>query len=177
MNCSNETILDDLNQKFKNFIFNYKKIIFGGEIQIFFIKNNNEVELKDNWEKISEFIATNFQVNLNDEFSVWNIYLFFILKDNVNNEIKYQIENDTFSSRKIVIVGENNFDKIINEHIINNNLTLINKVTPDEVEFIPNSIIWDVLEGKTLRKIKRTSDAEPCFDKIIEKLKQQENEI
>lgn len=177
MSCLNDKILDDLGQRFENMKFSYREISFGGNIHVFFVTDIEETDLKEYWEKISEFIATNFQVSLDEEFSVWNIYLFFLVKENVSNEIKYQIENDTFSSRKIVINRETDFDKIINEHIINNNLTITPQKKSDDIEFKPNSIIWEVLERRTLKKKRRTYEAEPALDEIIVKLKEVENEI
>lgn len=87
---------------------------------IFLISSDEITYLKDNWDDFSVFLATSFQSNLESEFSVWNMYIFYIVNFEVSKELKYKIENDTFSSRKIVIDKPMSFDQIINDHILNN---------------------------------------------------------
>ena len=174
----NSGLIKSFCSQFKNLELIHKIVPFEkGSAHALLIKTINAESLKADWIKISNFIALNFQNKLENDFERWNIYLFFLVHNEVSNEVKYQIENDTFSSRKIVIVGENNFEEIIKAHIINNNLTITSKRKFDNVEFKPNPIIWETIEGKILKKTKMTSEARPALELIIKKLKQLENEV
>src|ERR1044072_8817289 len=106
MTYSIETFLEDLRQKFSDLSFDYKRVPFKGEIPCFFVYVSNEDLMKAKWMAVSQFIAGHFQSGLINEFSVWNIYLFFIIPETISDDLKYTVENDTFSSRKIVITPQ-----------------------------------------------------------------------
>jgi hypothetical protein len=122
MPYSIELVLLDLKEKFKGLTFEFEIVKFGGEVAVFFIHADSEEDLCMNWTKVVEFIAGNFQVNTEQEFTVWNIYLFFLLENRISKSLQYQIENDTFSSRKIIICGQADKKAITDEHIRNVNL-------------------------------------------------------
>lgn len=61
--------------------------------------------LNDYWEDLTENIAVNFQINLEKEIERWNIYLLFLLENEVLKEIKYKVEQDKYSCRKLVEDG------------------------------------------------------------------------
>ncbi|HAF30875.1 MAG TPA: hypothetical protein DCG75_17695 [Bacteroidales bacterium] len=63
--------------------------------------NDNEI-LNDIWEDLTENIAINFQINLEKEIERWNIYLIFLLENEVPKEIKYKVEQDKYCCRKLV---------------------------------------------------------------------------
>ncbi|TBU98896.1 hypothetical protein DNJ95_06500 [Stutzerimonas kirkiae] len=72
------------------------------------------------WGQIASIIAYEFQAKLDNKLEAWNIYLVFIVSDPVSKSIKYQIENDKFSMRKLV-VGDVRADFSI-EDFLNNEL-------------------------------------------------------
>lgn len=59
--------------------------------------------ISESWEKIVGLIAGIYQSALTNEFSKWNIYLVFFSKEPLDLALKYKIENNKFSMRKIVI--------------------------------------------------------------------------
>ncbi len=145
---------------------NYNTIEFGlGKVHAFFIQTD---ELSELWKEMRNFIAIKFQNKLTIEFERWNVYVFYMVESPIDNELKYQIENDTFSSRKIVIEGNYNIDKIIDEHIRNSDIN-IESNTSSESNFTPNPLICNQIKdieakGKLTQKIK---DAHEEIVKII----------
>lgn len=159
-----------LKNKFSDILFEYREINFGGTIPAFFINIKDEENLRAQWKAVTEFIAINFQSSLKNEFSVWNVYLFFVTPDVISDELKYAIENDTFSSRKIVITPELEIDAIIKEQILNTDLSITPTIVKQEAQFAPNSIVWEYLNQIPPKK-KVTEEITAGLNLIIEKLK------
>lgn len=99
------------------------------------ITNNNKT-LDSNWEQISSLICAEYQTKLDDEFSRWNIYLVFLSSQPVENKIKYEIENDKFAVRKIIIdnlkdeLDDNKIIELLNERILSSDVLLNNPDVP-----------------------------------------------
>ena len=172
MSYLTDDLQNALNNKFPNIPFEYREVNFGGTIPAFFINIKEEESLRSQWKTVTEFIAINFQSSLKNEFSVWNIYLFFITPDSISDELKYVIENDTFSSRKIVITPEIGIDAIIKEHILNTDIDINPKIVKQEEQFAPNPIVWEYLNQIPPKK-KVTEEITSSLDLIIEKIKTQ----
>jgi hypothetical protein len=154
----------------------YRTVGFGeskAEAYAFFISFLNEADLCTTWAEVRNFVAYRFQANVNDEFRKWNIYLFFILPGPISLDIKYRIENDTFSSRKVIIEKEMNQDDIITEHIINKlsfNTNAVYNATTDVYNY--DEVIkkaFETFEVKGKKKV--TLDSKKAFDEISEALK------
>ena len=161
------------NQEFPKMKVEYRVINLGNSnAYAFFIACESEVILRNNWIKIRNYIATKFQTHISDEFGKWNIYLFFILEQEISLELKYKIENDVFSSRKIIIENGDSFERIISNHILNS-LDFGNDGTrPQEQIFVPNKIIYDELTDIQLKgKRKVTMDIKAAFEMIVQKNK------
>ena len=73
----------------------------------------SEEELRVKWRKIRNSIAEKYQLEDIDDFERWNFYLFYVVNDKrkLNRSLKYEIEHDTISSRKI-IVSKSEFEDI-----------------------------------------------------------------
>lgn len=172
-------VMDAFNQQFEGVQLSHKAVDLNkGLIHTFFIECPSKVSLKNNWREVSNFIALHFQNKLENEFERWNLYLFFLIEQGIGNDLKYQIENNTFSSRKIIIDSETDQDSIINNHILNSNLSISKecaKVVDDN--FQPDPLVWDILKGKTLKKAKITSEAERSFNQLVEAIKKEGHEI
>lgn len=71
----------------------------------------SEDELRNTWRNIRNHVATKYQIQDIDEFMRWNFYIFYIVEDKnaIDRSLKYEIEHDTISSRKIV-VNNNEFE-------------------------------------------------------------------
>ena len=64
-----------------------------------------EDELKETWRNYRNDFAIEYQTDDIDEFERWNFYLFYVVdnKNAIDRNLKYEIEHDTISSRKIVV--------------------------------------------------------------------------
>ena len=64
-----------------------------------------EDELRETWRNYRNDFAVEFQTDDIDEFERWNFYFFYVVdnKNAIDRSLKYEIEHDTISSRKIVV--------------------------------------------------------------------------
>lgn len=69
----------------------------------FIIELDDVHMLESEWALYKSEIALYFQAELKIDIEIWNIYLFFIVNGEVSREIKYKIEQDKYSCRKIVV--------------------------------------------------------------------------
>ncbi len=126
------------------------------QLNIFFIEADIDF-INDEWNRFSKMVALNYQNSeymSDSDFDRWNFYIVYILKDSISKELKVQIENDKFSSRKIV---EDSYDKEFNhdeanrlivKHITNTDLKKIVDETEQVSisEYIPkNPELWKLL--------------------------------
>jgi len=103
------------------------KIKYIDYVHAFFIKFPSIAVLEKEWENVNNAIAFHYQARLENEFEIWNLYLFYVTDKQAGKDIKYRIENDTFSSRKIVLDQSKSVDiefveKQLESHITNTDL-------------------------------------------------------
>ncbi|WP_449402624.1 ABC-three component system middle component 1 [Exiguobacterium artemiae] len=78
------------------------------KISIFSIEINSEQELEETWNDISHEIANSYQSKfLHNDIEIWNVYLIFFYSDFISDNLKYSIESNKFSSRKLVLKNDN----------------------------------------------------------------------
>jgi hypothetical protein len=175
-----EQTIENFQKEYSEITIQYKaEVLDLGTLHTFFLTFTSEKKLQEFWPTVSNFIAIYFQSKLEDDFGKWNTYLFYSIGKEISRDLKYKIENDTFSSRKIVIDTPISYQEVINDHILNNDLIISSKKeepTQEEI-FEYNQIIWDVLKDKTVMKKKRTNEAEVAFKEIADNLKRAQNEI
>lgn len=63
---------------------------------------NSEDELRMYWKEIIDNVAVNIQAKLNDTIELYNVYVIFF-SERIEEKLLYLIEEDKYSSRKIVI--------------------------------------------------------------------------
>lgn len=146
----------------------------GSQIHSVLVSNLNAEELKNDWVRITNLIAIHYQSNLNSDFERWNLYLFFILPKDVNipDDLKYTIENNTFSSRKIVEDASLSTEALIKKHV-NNKLNL-EEVSPrtESIDFKYDPLIYDVLKDKKLKNKKiLPKSLEEAYSELITKIR------
>jgi hypothetical protein len=134
----------------------FSEIIFGGVIPIIFIRFISVVELNKNWKEFNSYIAAEYMTSIKDEYSKWNFYIFYLSKDLVEKPLKYEIENNKFSSRKIVIencnaLSEKEFNKIISEHITNDNVQ-INIADKKVTKFKKDKSLSSIIDKLNVKK-------------------------
>ena len=94
----------------------------------------------------------------NKDFEKWNFYIIYVSTEKLSKELKNKIENDRFSSRKIVednYINEFNSDeanRLIIKHITNTDLKDILNQTQDkiQVEYEPvDAELWKLVHNET----------------------------
>jgi hypothetical protein len=173
-NISNNEALESVLQKdFPNTVVEYCQQQIGGNVHVFLIRFSDDTLLEKKWRRISNAIAVYFQAKLSDEFGKWNTYLLFLTSPAIPRNLKYKIENDTLSSRKIVIDEKFSQPEIIKKYILNNDLELASKQQITELPaFQKNLQIADALVDRHVSgKVTYTADAKEVLKQIRESLK------
>jgi len=158
----NEEFDREIKQLFPIDDFIVGELIFGGIIPIVLVRFNDLDSLSKNWKEFNSYLASEYTISIKDEYSKWNFYIFYLSKDIVEKSMKYEIENNKFSSRKIVIenltsISEVEINNIISEHITNDNIQVDiekNKVT----KFIKDSTLSKIID--MLPKTKKIDEVE-----------------
>ncbi len=112
---------------------------------------DTEEELNKNWENINSTVAIEFQSKLENQVSIWNLYLIFLIHESISIESKYKIEKDKFSTRKVVIdnildVSDENIKNLISNHISFDDLD-IKGIIPSREEYSSDSIVYKELSN------------------------------
>jgi len=63
---------------------------------------DNEKDLKDYWKTIVDNVALHVQSKLEKIIELYNVYIIFFIQE-INEQLVYKIEQDKYSSRKIII--------------------------------------------------------------------------
>ncbi|WP_405296804.1 ABC-three component system middle component 1 [Algibacter sp. Ld11] len=156
-------LIDQLKEKHTTCDFEFHLASFNVNISVFFVFANSLTLSEENlWKNISKEIALKYQSKLETVYDKWNLYIIYVTSDEVPKDVKKQIENDKFSSRKIV---EDSYDKQFNEdeanrliveHITNTDLKEIvdaTKQAPISKYTPKNAELWKLLikEEKVIR--------------------------
>lgn len=71
---------------------------------ITFIKFKNETTLAAYWDKLNSVVTAELSTELKTAYQRWNMYCFYLCEEAIaDHSLKYKIENDMFSTRKIVM--------------------------------------------------------------------------
>lgn len=145
---------------------------YGNKIPVIFIKFKDLNLLEIQWKEFNSYITAEYLVKLDNNFSKWNTYVFYIAEKTVTKALKYEIENNKFSSRKTVIEGENlelnpdTIDRVISEHIINDNIKF--DVEIEDIDaFVKNEKIEQAIQSVFN---KSDSIKEANLKKVLDKL-------
>lgn len=149
-------VINQLKEKYKTCDFHFHLDDVNVKISVFFVlTNSSSLRESESWKKISEEIALKYQTKLDTVYEKWNLYIIYITNDIAPKELKNQIENDKFSSRKIVEdsynkkFNDDEADRLIIKHITNSDLKEIVDATQEVTisKYVPqNQNIWKLLE-------------------------------
>ncbi|MFD1166985.1 ABC-three component system middle component 1 [Sphingobacterium daejeonense] len=154
---SKEEIYNKIRESFniKNVIIG--NLMFGDNIPVIFIQFNDLNNLEKYWKEFNSFITAEYLMKIKNDFSKWNSYVFYLTENTVKKPLKYEVENNKFSTRKIVIesisqvVDDNMIKSILSEHIINDNIEF--NVENQNIEsFSKNAIINEALKSISFNK-------------------------
>ena len=184
LSSHNHHITQFFNERYPKEFATFKLIEYKGNISVFVFFFEEENQLQGAWNKLSGNIAGNYQAELMEDFDMWNIYMFYLCKSEVSLALKYKIENDRFSSRKIVLdnydenISDIGIDDIICEHITNVDI----KYDPDEAKKAGLSLdtgtdpaIWDFIKDQALKPGKQSIlESEQILLRIEENIKDED---
>ena len=106
-------VISQLQEKYTLFKFYFQLTDINVKISVFFVlAESSDIGKSESWKNIAEAIALKYQSKLETVYEKWNLYIIYVMNDIASKELKNQIENDKFSSRKIV---EDSFDKEFND--------------------------------------------------------------
>lgn len=136
----------------------------------------DEKILKDNWEKITNSIAACIQGQTDNVFIKWNLYLLLLSKTMVSKEVKYEIENNKFCCRKIVIENFSNEDlsdreknKLISSKITMDDINIKDTNTKSAVNYIAQTPLWNIIKRtQTISRKSKSNDSETILNQILQ---------
>ena len=134
-------------------------------------------DIVESWRSIQNLLAVHHQSS--GTFDAWNMYLVLVCVENIPITEKYEIENNKFSARKIVLDEFNeakNIDQLIIElenQLLGSDLSLESRKFPQE-EY--SSSLKDYYSGAPLDSTNESKEKRALMiDKIIENLNNNEN--
>jgi hypothetical protein len=148
-------------------------------VNIFFLEADSHT-LDKIWKRFSNMVAANYQNHEymgDSKFEKWNFYIIYVSKDIVSKELKNKIENDKFSSRKIVEdayekeLNNEEANRLIVKHITNADLKEIVEATQETSisAYVPaNKKLWELLAKE--EKVSGDRKAQEEFIKQINEL-------
>ncbi|MFM2580652.1 ABC-three component system middle component 1 [Vibrio fortis] len=150
------------------------KTNFVSDFYVVFCRFSKEAELKSLWDKLNSVISAELSCDFKNDFERWNLYFFYLCERKVKDSIKYQIENDKYFSRKILIddsklkLTSESIEHLISKNIINDDLILSDSKKDDNISYTSSSIVYNLID---LEKINDKKDSEKLFDEVSELLR------
>jgi len=129
-----------LEEQFKNWHFSCFDVSIKSDgeqyIKAFCCQTNRLNSLQQEWSEINSFIAATLLPQSRSSFEGWNTYLLFVCtdKDKLPRSTHYEIENNKFSMKKIVIqkqaiLKNDEVAAILNCKILSSEIELIQEVS------------------------------------------------
>ncbi|MCU4158401.1 hypothetical protein J1N10_20685 [Carboxylicivirga sp. A043] len=141
----NSNLFENIEEAFPINYLSIGEICWGGNILVAIVEFKDFETMTTQWKNFNSFISAELLTLKKDEFSKWNFYVFYLSKE-ANKELKYEIENNKFSSRKIVLedypseLDNDNILNIVRNHITNEDILKIVE-SPEKSSIIRNSLI------------------------------------
>ncbi|MCU0350963.1 MAG: hypothetical protein MUF43_09080 [Flavobacterium sp.] len=145
------------------------ELSFGGIIPIIFVRFSGIDAFAKTWKDFNSYVTAEYMTLIKNEYSRWNFYIFYLSVENIEKQLKYEIENNKFSSRKIVIenansITEKEINLLISEHITNDNME-IGIENKQSSKFKRNISMAKILDKLSLNK-KNDDDLQYALDSI-----------
>ncbi|MDM1328669.1 ABC-three component system middle component 1 [Myroides odoratimimus] len=157
-------IIESLKEKDENIVFECLECWIKEEnnynIYIFSIQLEDKKKLLEIHEELRDYIAIYFQSQfLEKNVERWNIYQFFFIKDKIDEVTKQLIEQDKFSTRKIIHDG-------LNREINDDDITSIIEEELFKFEYTPRGLATESIDEFLAKK--EHNDVISILDKNIE---------
>lgn len=152
INKYKEKILENIKEDEVN-IVHLQKNLGGYCANIICCEFTNDNVLDEYWQKIVDNVAINIQTVLNENIELYNVYIIFFIKE-IKAELIYKIEQDKYSSRKIIIedsMSKSEIDLIetINDRLFKFNVdnSKINLNLDEKLKNIDNSL-YEIIKNE-----------------------------
>ncbi|ABG57333.1 ABC-three component system middle component 1 [Cytophaga hutchinsonii] len=164
-----DVIVEEIKKVFELDYFSIGTVQFGGIIIVCMVKFKDETKLNSQWKEFNSYLTAKFIPTVKDDYSKWNFYVFYFSNNIVNKSLKYEIENNKFSSRKIVIdncesITATEINNVISEHITNDKIQ-INVENKEISTFNKNASLANILDKLSLSK-KNDEDMQNALGQI-----------
>lgn len=171
-----------LKNEFKDFNINVIEVQSLHNAIVTFVLLPDEKILKDNWGKITNSIAACIQGQTDNVFIKWNLYLLLLCKTMVSKEVKYEIENDKFCCRKIVVENFSKGDlsnreknKLISSKITMEDINIKDTNTKFSVNYIAQTPLWNIIKStQTISSKRKSNDSETILNQILQNYENKE---
>jgi len=142
---------NNLNELMSNYNLNNLKVVeYKSNSIIIFLDFQTIENLAENWKNINNVLSEDIDEFINTLIMRWNVYCIYTTIEDVNKELKYKIQNNTFFARKIVEdnytldLSEENIKKLISSHISFDDLDIKDTIPKNE-EYTSDSKVYKEL--------------------------------
>lgn len=174
-----------LKNEFKDFNISIVEVQSLHNAIVTFVLLPDEKLLKDNWGKITNSIAACIQGQTDNVFIKWNLYLLLLCKTMVSREVKYEIENDKFCCRKIVVgnfskedLSNREKNKLISSKITMEDISIKDVNTKSVANYIAQTPLWNIIKSSQITSGKNKSnsnDGEIILNQILQNYESKES--
>jgi hypothetical protein len=136
---------------------------------------DSETKLNELWSILNSVISSELSKRFENDFQMWNFYLFYLCSDEISTELKYAIINDKFSSRKVVVdkkgikIDSQKIRSIISEYIVGNDIEL-GSAKKDSIEsssYYSDSTVFKNIESTYLKENEVSGDKDKLSETLL----------
>ncbi|MFY0256399.1 ABC-three component system middle component 1 [Chitinophaga sp. 30R24] len=151
------------------------QVNFVGNFFVIIVRFSSIPDLNESWRKINSVIAVKFSQYLKTEFEKYNLYLLFFVDEEVPKQLKYEIENNKFSSRKIAEkcnrqLTDDRIREILAQYITNSDISITPGADSISLEYTSDSVVWSLIKDQVYQKDKSGESFAEILNEIEKKL-------
>jgi hypothetical protein len=91
-------------REFEDWIISSFTVAIGsGQVVAYCCQSTLLSSFTEQWQQINSYLAAKYVAKNKQPFERWNSYLLFVCADNIPNTLRYEMENNKFAMRKIVV--------------------------------------------------------------------------
>jgi hypothetical protein len=132
-------------------ISSFKVSIGSGHIVAYCCQTINLADFSNEWQQINSYIAAKYVSKNKQPFERWNSYLLFICTEKIPKALRYEMENNKFAMRKIVVgevgtvLNEEALALVLNREILSTNVTITSNSNTTLPPLILNNVTNDLI--------------------------------
>ncbi|NQZ07789.1 MAG: hypothetical protein HRT35_11565 [Algicola sp.] len=132
-------------------ISSFKVSIGRGHIVAYCCQTTNSADFANEWQQINSYIAAKYVAKNKQPFERWNSYLLFVCTAKIPKALRYEIENNKFAMRKIVVgeagtvLNDEALAIVLNREILSTNVTITSNSNTTFPPLILNNVTTDLI--------------------------------